>query len=179
MKIKVFGLICIIVVIVLGRVLFINLKNNIDASEFKVYSINQQDLKDGELGKSARLLFTGNDIEMYNWKKQEIIFKADFLKKTDIQNNEKTKPKQNLGTSGSDILKTKYTDRFVIIVNKEKIYDGAFSQPWYSSYYPEGAVIIDIENGINIYWNDINKNEDIRYDDRIYNYLKDKNVLIE
>lgn len=178
---KYFSISLILVVLaILPIVIFTNLRSNtkniddIDASALKVFLINKQDFENGTKGEESKLLFTGKDINEYNWEKHEIIFKPEFLKKRNINfsrdNNEK------LNSKGSKVLGAKFTERFVFYLNEEKIYEGYFQQPMYSSYYPIGAVIEDIENGIKINWNSIDDCIDVRNDDRILNFLKEKKL---
>lgn len=167
----------ILFLFVLGSVVFISLRNsnNIDASDLKVYLTNEEDLQDGILGSDSRLLFTGDDIKEYNWENHEIIFNPEFLKKINIDYTVDINEK--FFSEGSKILEAKYTDRFLLFLNDEKIYRGYFKYPMYSSYYPVGAIIEDIENGIKINFNSIEDITDVRSDNRIYNFLKDKKLL--
>lgn len=173
---KVFGSIGIIVIIVLGSAVLINPKNRTVAGGFKMYAVSQDDFNNNTLSKDARIIFDERDIKVYNWKEQEIILKSDFLEKIDNQ-KEKLKQKDS-EISGSKVLNTKYTDRFVILLNEEIIFGGAFEQPWYSSYKHVGISVEDIAHGIRIKWNDESKKENV-YDKRIYKYLKGKEFFIE
>lgn len=122
------------------------------------------------------VLFTENDIKEFHWKKQEIIFKEKFLnEKLSEKVNESEDKEYNLG--GSKILLAKYKDRFSLTLNGQEIYTGAFKQSPFSSYYQRIPYIEDIENGITINWDERKGKEDVRFNKKLYQYLKDKRII--
>lgn len=171
-----------IIVFILGCSIFSCLQyylNGFKASDLKVYSIDvRRNIPNNPISCDA-ILFTGDDIKEYNWEKQEIIFKSEFLKTRDY----KYKPDSidNLISGGSKLLKTKSTDRFVIFLKGKKIYDGCFPLPITSSFIPCEPAMHDIENGIRIdyYHFENGSTKDVRYNKKLYNFLKSQKLLIE
>ncbi|MCD5414429.1 MAG: hypothetical protein LR001_05435 [Clostridiales bacterium] len=105
---------------------------------------------------------------------QIIIFKNEYLDQLDVCNVE---DKYYIG--GSRLLGARPRDKFYVYINDELIYDGFFMQSMVSSFYPTGAVVFDVINGIQIKYNDIidGKTEDLRYDSRIKELMKKKGLL--
>lgn len=171
-----------IIVFILGCIIFICLQyylNSFKASDLKVYSIDGLKSIPNNPKSCDTLLFTGDDIKEYHWQKHEIIFKSEFLKKRNYKYNPDSIDIFRSG--GSKLLEAKYTDGFVIFLKGKKIYDGRFQLPVHSSALPRGSIIRDIENGIRIDFchsqNDSTK--DIRYNKKLYSFLKSQKLLIE
>lgn len=139
----------------------------------KVDSTNQK-----HCSISEKPLFTDSDIQTYDWKTHSIIFKKDFLNKLEANKNSND---TNTYIGGSKLLNTNSMDKFIIYVNKEPIYEGFYMQSVLSSFYPVGATMVDLEDGIQITFNDIEGRNviDKRADERIYNTLKEKKLIKE
>jgi hypothetical protein len=139
----------------------------------KVYGTNVENYSISE-----KPLFTDADIQTYDWNTHEIIFDKDFLDKLKAKNNNDD-TKMYIG--GSKLFNTGLMDKFIVYVNKELVYEGFYMQSVLSSFYPVGATMVDLEDGIQITFNDIEGSNviDKRDDQRIYNILKQKNIIKE
>ena len=127
----------------------------------------------GEYLVSEKPIFTGDDIEYYDWNNQTIIFK----KESEID----CKPIENFESNHQTLssFATTSRDKFYIYVDDEFIYDGYYGQSIISSFLPIGITMIDVENGVRIkYWTlDSMEKNDERFDDRLYDALKANDIL--
>ena len=148
--------------------------SDIDEIRLKVYK-SSIDMTSGEYEIQDELLFTNNDIESINWSNQEYVLKRDFLEKLNIVNKD-----DSTYIGGSLIFGTKPSDMFSIYIDGEFIYSGYFEQSFLSSFYATGAVIKDIENGIEITYVDTIGNSQIkdkRFDERIKKVLRELELI--
>ncbi|MCX8130743.1 MAG: hypothetical protein N3I35_11665 [Clostridia bacterium] len=157
---------CTIVVLVFN-------KNNV-ANSFSEKGLVVYLLKKDSTEKTV--LFTENDIREFDWGQQKIIFDKKFLNEKVIGKGKANKD-EKYSSGGSKILSAKYQERFLLSLQGEEIYKGAFKQPFFSSYYPDIPYIEDIENGIRINWNKIEGREDVRFNKKLYDYLKQKKII--
>jgi hypothetical protein len=124
---------------------------------------------------SEKPIFTGDDIDYYDWNNQMIIFKKesgiDCKPIEDFEHNHQT----------LSSFATTSRDKFYIYIDDEFIYDGYYGQSIISSFLPIGITMVDVEDGVKIrYWilDNMDKN-DKRFDDRLYDALKANNILKE
>ncbi|PHS33911.1 MAG: hypothetical protein COA82_07935 [Alkaliphilus sp.] len=168
-------IICVIIGLMVITILGCDSSNSSEGNNarFEVY-IGEQDTLSGEYILRDKPVFTDEDIKSYEWDMQIIKFKQEYLDQLDVPN---IKDKYYIG--GSRLLGTQASDKFYIYINDELIYDGFFMQSMVSSFYPIGAVIFDVKDGIQIRHNDIigGKTKDLRYDGRIKDVMKTKGLF--
>ncbi|WP_458784784.1 hypothetical protein [Vallitalea sediminicola] len=116
---------------------------------------------------SKEPLFTGNDINYYDWSTHTIVFKDDFI-------SQQKNIDKDIKIGGSSIFDTNSRDKFMVYVDNELLYDGYYNQSLLSSFYPIGAVLFDLSDAVRIDFNGIKGVElkDNRSDLKMYESLK-------
>ena len=176
-------IICVIILSLIITTIVQGCYRKPETGNLEIYLAQVDESNDKNLIINEEPLFTDKDIKQYIWETHQIIFTDEFVKKLDFNRNSKDKsdnpliPKGVIPKGGSVLLGTTQSDRFVMIINNERIYEGYFKQSIVSSFFPPGAVITDYKDGIMIGFNDFV--DDMRSDERIYNLLKDKNLIVE
>ncbi len=104
-------------------------------------------------------VFTNNDIASYDPVKKEYIFKKTFKEKIENDklmsinyrnSNNELILREDYWLEGISSLGARYPDRFIILIDGEKVIDGYFETPAYMSYLPPGKFIRTTEKGIQI-----------------------------
>lgn len=123
-------------------------------------------------------IVTNKDIAKYHWSDHRIEFTKEFLQKP---KSDKYPLSQGNG-GGSSVLGTGNMDKAIIVVNGRKVYEAIFPESPTQAYYNSGSYkITDITSNWNIEITSFikNKDEDKRFDNKIYNILKETGVLME
>lgn len=153
-----------------------NVNDDSTADRFEVYIGDKANISN-EYVIRDKPIFTDSDIKYYDWDKQKIVFKDEYLEQLNVPFIE---DKKYIGVSR--LLGTCSLDKFYVYINDEMIYDGFFAQSMLSSFLPQGTIISDIDDGISItYINSRNDNDlrDSRYDERILKLLEKKDLIKE
>ena len=167
----------ILLLVILLQVCFIvscesSTANKLNKVTIEFYNAVEKEAFSEEYIISKEPLFTGEDINYYEWNTHTIVFKDEFLSQQ--KNNDK-----NIKIGGSAMFGTKARDKFMVYVDNELIYDGFYNQSSLSSFFPIGAVMVDISDGVRIVFQGIQsvEPEDNRFDLRIYEALKRDEIL--
>lgn len=191
------------VIILIGIGLYVKWSWNYDHNEkhtFEVYNA----VKDtsGNFIRDEEPLFTGENIDYYDWNSHRIVFKESFIKESTVAvreykgdnkdtNNtesdttsevilvfdEPKDSKSNATIGGSMVFNTGHQDMFMVFVDDELIYEGFYNQSLLSSFLPTGAVMKD---GLGYVWIDfrlMDSEEDHRDDSRIYDALNSLGLI--
>jgi len=118
-------------------------------------------------------IVTEKDIEKYYWYSHEIQFKDEYLKKhMQNKNTEYTGKSNLLGAGCHDVV--------IIVVNGIRIYSAGFSPLEHHSHFPPEIMFSDTsKDTIGIINNGNDTNDKLIDDKRIYNVLKELNLLEE
>ncbi|XMB66566.1 hypothetical protein RI065_09720 [Mycoplasmatota bacterium zrk1] len=143
---------------------------SIDAHKLEVYILRKSD-ESNEFIMDKTPIFTGNEIESYEWDTHTIIFNSEFILSMEKKN---LKEEDEILLGGSTILDVYYPDQFALFLEGEELYRGYLAPPVYSSFLPMGPRIANSENGIVIMC--IDGKLDTRNDDRLKDFLE-KNHL--
>jgi hypothetical protein len=96
-----------------------------------------------EIQKRGRLVFTGEDIQEFDWLNQTVKMTPEFMKtRKDYHVNQFSKDVGNGG--GCSVLGVSANQHFALLLGDEIIYTGEFEQSPFSSYMPMGVVIGDM-----------------------------------
>ena len=115
-------------------------------------------------------IFTGEDILKYEWDTHTITFKEEFLLTRTVNETE-----DNLVMGGSEILGVYYPDQFALYLDGKEQYRGYVEPPAFCSFLPMGPMISNAPDGIIIKCYD--PISDVRYDDELYEVLKNNALL--
>lgn len=118
-----------------------------------------------------KILFTGNDIESYDWENQVIVFTDAFTEQHKTEANP-----DDILMNGSKLLSLYYPERFVIYIGEQEIYQGFVEPEAFISFYPGGPTIVE-ENLGSIRITCTNSESDTRYDDDLSVFLKKTDLL--
>ena len=146
--------------------------NNVNKSSIEFYNAVEKEAFSDEYRVSKKPLFTEKDINYYDWDTHTIVFKDEFMsQQKNIDKNNKI--------GGSSVFGTKSRDKFMVYVDNELLYDGYYNQTYFSSFYPIGAVMLDLSDGVRIEFHEIKGVEtvDNRSDLRMYKALKECEIL--
>lgn len=169
----------IALLLVIATILISYRSYNDSRQSLEVYlaSGDSDDIK--SLVLSSKPVLTDRDIVSYIWDTHEIALSRVYLGSVHTKS-----PDQNSGKlpdsfyGGSKLLGASYKDKFVIVVNGEKVYWGRFPKPAHFSSINTGPVIVDIQGGIAIKFFPNGPNTiDARNDTRIYDVLKSKGLI--
>lgn len=141
--------------------------NTVNKSSIEFYKAVENEAFSNEYIVSKEPLFTGNDINYYEWSTHTIVFKDDFI-------SQQKNIDKDTKIGGSSIFGTNSRDKFMVYVDNELLYDGYYNQSLLSSFYPIGVVMVDLSDGVRIDFNGIKGVEpkDNRCDLRMYEALK-------
>lgn len=154
-------------IIVVGQDSFITGEKRVDCDKLKVYAADKTDLLTGD--QELRLLFTGEDIEYYDWVRHAIGFKNEFLE------GRYKGDEYGWIHGGSQMLDTKDTDAFLVYIDDELIYRGDFPYSAFSSQMNRRITMRD--EGIEMVIKEGYEVEDKRHDRRVYDFFNNRNML--
>lgn len=123
-----------------------------------------------EFVRDEKPAFTGKDIKSYEWKTHAIAFTDEFLPDKDIVLDD-----DSFVYGGSQILGIFSPDQFAFYLDGEELYRGYMKPPAFVSFMPAGPMISDSEKGIEIGCS--GEGEDVRDNEKLYEYLKDTGLL--
>lgn len=152
-------------------------KANRDADKLELYIFRHVvvDKDTAKFVKDDSPIFTGKDIEIYDWDTHTIIFTEEFLKDKNYTYEEDS---ENLLYGGSQILGEFYPDQFALYLDDEELYRGYMMPQLFISFMPTGPMISDVENGIEIrIVGNVNDKTDLRDNEDLYKFLKDKKMI--
>lgn len=164
---KIFALILIVFILFISFRVIDNSKQS-----FEIYLASGTSSDLSKLILSTTPVVTDDDILSYIWDVHEIVFNESYL-----NSRQSKSPNQSYGSlsgfsidGGSKQLGASYKDKFVIIVNGERIYSGYFPKPVHFSSINGSPLIVDKPIGvvIELLSNDV----DVRSDRRIYSVLR-------
>ena len=157
----------IVLTLAIVLTLTISIKMQYQEEHIEFYVIRHD--KENMIKATKELSFTESDMESYNWKSHEIVFTQKFIDDNNVDLTEEL-----LIEGGSKVLDCNGNDKFIVFVNNEKIYEGIFEPSMYQSYLPEGPILSDTKNGveISVHWGD-----DPRSNEKLYEALRNNKLL--
>ena len=90
-------------------------------------------------------LFTGDDIEAYDWQSHTITFKDDFLADRNMDKTE-----DDLLMNGIKCLDLYYPDQLAIYLDDQEVYRTYVEPQAFISFFPPGPMVRGLEDGLMI-----------------------------
>ena len=168
----------IILIILVITMTFLYGCNKEAANQFEIYLVVEEAVDINKLTLKETPILTSNDIIKYYWDEQVFVTKKGLISERILAQTD-----QHIPVSGLP---------YVVVVNGERIYMGKFwtvvssAWPFSPSIMVETAMDVDLERFdvqdnqklYSIYWNtDDTETRNIIFDERIYNVLKQNNLL--
>lgn len=169
----------IALILIIATLLISYRSYNDSRQSFEIYLASGDSDDINKLVLSSKPVLTDKDIENYKWDTHEIAFTKVYLGSVHTKSNDQSNGKlADSFYGGSKLLGASYKDKFVIVVNGERVYLGRFPKPAHFSSINTGPIIVDTQGGIAIKFFPNGPNTiDTRNATRIYDVLKSKGKL--